>query len=107
VVDCLTNSHLTDGGLIAVAVMTVPSSLLGAVVSGSWTFGLTPARAVDAVLFMLVTMVLFGCPEPVAGRSWRAGRRARGNGADRQRAGGVAAIYVHDAAPRDSGAPWG
>lgn len=62
-------SHLTDG-LFVTAVMAVPYSLLGAAVAGSWTFDLTPARLVAAVLFVLATVMLFGVPESLraAGR---------------------------------------
>ncbi len=62
-------SHLGNSAFL-IAVMAMPYSLLGAVVAGSWTFELTPARVAGAMLFVLVAMVLFGGPESLraAGR---------------------------------------
>lgn len=62
-------SHLSDG-LFTVAVLAVPYSLFAAAVVGTWTFDLTPARVVGAVLFLLVAVVLFGVPDSLraAGR---------------------------------------
>ena len=62
-------SYLTGAGFV-LPVMLVPWSLVAAVVYGSFSVALTPARLVGSVLFALAFLTLFGVPDALraAGR---------------------------------------
>jgi hypothetical protein len=56
--------YLTDMFFV-LNVLIIPWSLLAAVVTGSWSFTLTPARLAGGVLFVATFIVLFGLPRAI------------------------------------------